>query len=229
MQTGEYHGFARQFPDWLRTQAVVWRGPLLISALIHACLFWPKSLSQNDVGAPLGVGQDGLHARLKPASSPTQAIGRVTPNDQVRHATVTQTSSRRAVLPTIEPPGVVVAAAIPSAVMTASSGLDAGAQRSYRVALARLMMAGDLRRSLPDPSITGALEVGVSLTAAGQLRDVAVVRGSGSAVLDAAVVGAIRQAAQLAPIPPALQGRDFVIVLPVEVGAMAIATSAAGR
>lgn len=229
MQTGEYHGFARQFPDWLRTQAAIWRGPLLVSILIHACLFWPKSLLQSGIGVPSGAGREGLHAHLQPAFSSVDPVANVTRPQLARHAPVTQTSSRRHVRPAVEPPALPAAVSTPGGAMTVSSGLDAGAQRGYRVALARMLMSGDLRRALPDSSMAGELEIGIALSASGQLKDVAVLRGSGSAVLDAVVLAAVRQAALSAPVPPAMQGRDFVIALPVEVGAATALTSAAGR
>lgn len=60
--------------------------------------------------------------------------------------------------------------------------------------------------------------MGVAISATGQLRAVAVVRSSGSAAADAAVVAAVDAAARAAPLPPAMRGRDFVIELPVEIG-----------
>lgn len=226
MQTGEYHGFAGQFPDWLRAQAVTWRGPLLVSILIHACLFWPQGQSQSGAGALLGGGRDGLQAQLKPAAAAVYPAARVTGPEPVRHATVTQTSSRRRVQPEIGAHAVSPIVSTPAAAMTVSDGVDPGAQRSYRVALARMLAAGDLHRALPGLASAGALEIGIALSASGQLKDVAVLRGSGSAALDAVVLAAVRQAALAAPIPAAMRGRDLVIALPVEVGA---ATSAADR
>ena len=106
-------------------------------------------------------------------------------------------------------------------------GLDAGALRVYRLALARAIRADLLRPSLPDPAFQGALVLGVAIGASGQLMEVAVLRSSGSATADAVLLGAVGEAARAAPIPAAMRGRNFVIELPVEIGAAA--TSAADR
>ena len=103
---------------------------------------------------------------------------------------------------------------------SAARGLDGGAVRTYRLALARAIRVEFLRPRLPDPTFQGTLALGVAISAAGQLKAVAVVRSSGSATADAAILAAVNEAARTAPVPLVLQGRDFVIELPVEIGAV---------
>lgn len=101
--------------------------------------------------------------------------------------------------------------------MQASAGLDAGAVRAYRIAWARALAGSTLRERL-SPDMQGMLEIGVALTASGQLRDIAVLKGSGDAALDRAVLAAMRNIMQAVPIPSVMLGRELVLTVPVEVG-----------
>lgn len=174
-----------------------------------------------------------LNATLKPRV-PTDAHAAFGLAESLRHATVTQSSSPHR--PPLPPePARVVESAPPAAQLEVSTGIDAGAVRSYRLSLARAMMAGELHRRLHDPALAGRLEIGVAIAASGLVRDVVVLRGSGIAALDETVRAAVGAAAREAAVPAAMQGRDWVIALPVEVGATdaapptAAAISAAGR
>lgn len=233
MQTVEYRGFAGQFPIWLRAQVDVWRMPLLLSLLLHVCLFWPQGLSPAAAGRIEAIGPANLNATLKPRA-PTDASSVNGPTELLRHATVTQSSSRR-MPPLPREPARAIESAPPATRLEVSTGLDAGALRSYRLSLARAMMAGDLHRRLRDPALAGRVEIGVALAANGLVREVVLLHGSGIASLDATVLAAVGAAARETSVPAAMQGRDFVIALPVEVGATDAAssalatTSAAGR
>jgi TonB family protein len=111
------------------------------------------------------------------------------------------------------------------AVMQPTPGLDAGAVRSYRITLARLLAGGTLRAGLT-PDMHGELQIGIAVAANGLIYQVEVVRSSGQAALDAHIVAAVMAAAHEAAIPEPMQGREFVVLLPVEVGSI---TSAAAR
>ena len=74
----------------------------------------------------------------------------------------------------------------------------------------------------------GALEVGVAVAASGQVREIRMLKSSGVAALDGAVIAAMRHVMQSVPLPPAIQGRELVLTVPVEVGPV-VPTSAADR
>lgn len=103
--------------------------------------------------------------------------------------------------------------------MQVTAGLDAGALRAYRVAWARALMASRLREQL-SPDSQGTLEVAVVLRASGRVHDVAVLKGSGDRALDNAVIAAMRNTASAVQVPTAMQGRELVLSVPVEVGAV---------
>lgn len=216
MQTGEYRGFAGQFSVWMRDRFAVWRGPLLLSLALHAVLFWPRAMQDSDLGVSAGAVSATVRAHLRPAQAvePAAPLAHDAP---VRHATVTQTSSERrrssqAVQGSADP-----AVAAPTAALQPSAGLDAGAVRLYRLALSRVLAASALREHLT-AGMQGRVEVGVAISAAGQVHDIVVLQGSGIAALDNAVISALRGAVSGAPIPAAMQGREFVLAVPVEVG-----------
>ena len=106
-------------------------------------------------------------------------------------------------------------------------GLDAGAVRAYRVAWARVLSTSGLRERL-SVDAQGVLEVGVAVSAAGQVRDIFVLKSSGDAALDGAVIAAMRNAAPVLQPPAMMPGRDVVLTVPVEVGTVSL-TSAADR
>ena len=229
METGEYRGFAGQFSRWLRAQLVIWRWPLLFSLLLHVCLFWPQSLQQRQSAASMGGAAPGLQARLRPAAVPATSVEQVPLRPAPPLLMPAMSSNPVASVaapvfaraePMATPPAPFVPHETGESVTAgpAASGLDAGAVRIYRLALARAIRVERLRPRLPDPSFQGALTIGVVISAAGQLRAVTVVRSSGSAAADAAVVAAVDEAARAAPLPLAMRGRDFVIELLVEIG-----------
>ena len=226
MQTGEYRGFVGQFSIWLQGQLIVWRGPLLASLCLHVIFFWPKSLQEHGSGLPVALAPGVVQARLKP-SLPIPAQMPTKPDVPQRHAVVTQTSSGSRQISPFVPSEEAIPIEPPRLVMQPTAGLDAGAVRAYRIAWARALMGSALRENL-SAEMQGALEVGVAVTASGLLHEIVVLKGSGVAALDAAVIAAMRHAAQTVPLPPLMQGREFVLVVPVEVGPVQ-ATSAVGR
>lgn len=236
METGEYRGFAGQFPHWLRTQCAVWRWPLLLSLLLHVCLFWPQALRQSGAGTTAGAAVAGLQARLRPVPAAARQVAdvvapRPAPAPRLAKTRADTLATPRPATPaaiSTTSPAAPLAPAETARVADTSSGLDAGALRVYRLALAHAIRADLLRPSLPDPAFQGALLLGIGIGAGGQLMEVAVLRSSGSPRTDAAVLAAVGAAAQAAPIPVAMRGRNFVIELPVEIGAAAT-TAAAGR
>ncbi|WP_184414955.1 energy transducer TonB [Rhodocyclus tenuis] len=97
----------------------------------------------------------------------------------------------------------------------ARDGASADALREYRVALA--IEAKRFKRYPPlarERGWEGIAEVSVS---AGKLTEprVSLERSSGYAVLDEQTLEMLRRAAHATPLPEALRGRDFRVVLPV--------------
>lgn len=97
----------------------------------------------------------------------------------------------------------------------AAEGVDPGALRDYRFAVARVV-----RKRYPPLAIergwTGIAHVRLTLSPNGLPSDVTVVASSGHAVLDAQAQTSIAMAARLAVLPAALLGRGFHVDLPVE-------------
>lgn len=219
MQTGEYRGFAGQFSVWMRDQVTVWRGPLLLSLALHAVLFWPRAMQDSDLGPSAVAVSATVRAHLRPSQTAEPAVAQVR-EAPVPHATVTQISSARKRGGPPGQGGADLAAAVSPPALQPTAGLDAGAVRIYRLALSRALAASALREQLT-AAMQGRVEVGVAISAAGQVHDIFVLQGSGIAALDHAVIAALRGAVPGAPIPPAMQGREFVLAVPVEVGPVA--------
>lgn len=221
MQTGEYRGFVGQFPVWLHDRLRTWRVPVLLSLALHALLFWPDSLQESGLVRSAGSVALPLRAHLQPLRTPALPQAAVTPQPVVRpqpvarHAPVTQAAPvpRSAVVSRDEnvPP------AVPGPGMQLTPGLDAGVVRAYRIAWARALAGSSLRAHL-GPERQGMLEVGVALAASGQVREIAVLRGSGDRALDEAVLLAMRSAMFAVPVPVVMQGREWVLTVPVEIG-----------
>jgi TonB family protein len=228
LQTGEYRGFVGQFSIWLHGQFIVWRGPLLASLCLHVIFFWPKPLQENGSGLPVALAPSIVQARLKPAL-PIPSQIQVKSEVPQRHAVVTQSASGSRHTSPVVPSDEVIPVEPTRLVMQAqaTAGLDAGAVRAYRIAWARALMGSALRERL-DADMQGALEVGVAVAASGQVREIFLLKGSGVSALDAAVIAAMHHAAQTVQLPPQMQGREFVLGVPVEVG-LVPSTSAVGR
>ena len=210
----------------MRDQFAVWRAPLLLSLALHAAIFWPKPLQDSNPRGSVGAVAAVVQAHLRPARV-AEPVGPVLHETPLRHATVTHASPspRRSRPAAAQASGGDVNMAPPA--MQATVGLDAGAVRAFRLTLSHLMAASALRQRL-GAGMQGRVEVGIAISASGQVRDVAVLQGSGSAALDNAVLAALRGVAAHAPIPAAMQGREFVLAVPVEIGTLE-ATSEAGR
>lgn len=226
MQTGEYRGFVGQFSRCLRDLVVTWRAPLLLSLALHALLFWPRPLQENDFGVTLGAAAGAMQARLKPGPPALPEASAKLPAP-VRHAPVTQSSSQGADRRTVTPHVAPLPVEPPGLVLQPTAELDAGAVRAYRLAWARVLANSGLREKL-GADMRGAMEVGVAVSAAGQVRDIVVLRSSGDAALDVAVIAVMRNAVPAVGLPAVMPGREFVLTIPVEVGAAPI-ISAAGR
>ena len=229
MHTGEYRGFVGQFSGWLHGQVATWRGPLLFSLCLHALFFWPKSLQESGFGTASVFVPSIVQARLQPslpAPSKLPEVASEAQSEASPRALVTQSSSRaERSTPAVSRDEVTPVEALRQ-VMLPTAGLDAGAVRAYRIAWARALIRSGLRERL-DAEVQGRLEVGVAVAASGQITDIALLKGSGVAALDHAVIAAMRNAMPSVALPPVMQGREFVLVLPVEVGAAA--TAAADR
>jgi len=99
---------------------------------------------------------------------------------------------------------------------TDERGAHAAGLRQFRLALA--VEARRFRR-YPDAAeragLTGTAEVRVTVESGAPTRRVDLDRSSGHAVLDAAALEMLRQAAVRTVLPETLQGRNFTVVLPV--------------
>lgn len=219
MQTGEYRGFVGQFSVWLHDRYLTWRVPVLLSLALHALLFWPASLQESGLARSVGRVASPVQAHLQAPRTPELPQAAARPQPVARQAPVTQAAggaeSRSAVISRDE--SVPLAPSAP--VMQLTPGLDAGAVRAYRIAWARALAGSSLRAHL-GPERAGRLEVGVALAASGQVRDIAVLRSSGDRALDEAVVLAMRTAMSAVPVPVAMHGGEWVLTVPVEIGAV---------
>lgn len=206
MHTGEYRGFVGQFhlrvmnasrqPWWVR-----WRWPLLLSLAVHAALLWPQTL--RETAGHSAVSR--LRARLHMAETmpPTMMPSDVADAASIR--VVHPTQPRAAAF---QPSADLTAA---SASMTASTGLDAGGIRAYRIGLARMPTLATLGLSELPPA---ELEVGIAVDTA----LVGLIRGSGDAQLDARVLEAVRLAVQEIAAPDVLRGAGAVVSLRIKTG-----------
>jgi TonB family protein len=218
LQTGEYRGFVGQFSLWLRGQSAIWRWPLLVSLGLHVLMFWPRPLQENRFGVAARRAGDVVQARLSPAVPALPDVP--VKSSPVRQASATASSAgalRERPGPGTRPE-MPMSAASSGLPPTPSIGLDAAAVRSYRIGWARALANSRLRDKL-GADMHGALEVGVALTPAGQVREIALLKSSGIAALDHAVMAEMRNAVHAVQLPSAMRGRDLVIALPVEVGA----------
>jgi protein TonB len=102
------------------------------------------------------------------------------------------------------------------AVRTEAAGPDAAGLRQFRLAL-----AGEARRHKRYPpaarraGLAGVAEVRVTIAAGGGVRDTALGRSSGHAVLDEAALEMLGRAVARAEVPAALRGQSFSVLLPV--------------
>ena len=100
--------------------------------------------------------------------------------------------------------------------MPATAGPEAAGLRQYRLAL-----AGEARRFRRYPEaarragLSGTAEVRLVVAAGGGVRQTALSRSSGHAVLDAVALDILRQAADRAELPVSLRGQNFAVLLPV--------------
>lgn len=217
MQTGEYRGFVGQFSVWLHDRYLIWRVPVLLSLALHALLFWPDALQESGQVGAAGPVARTVQAHLQPprAAALPQATAR--PQPAVRPAAVAQTASAPVQASSLVSRDESLPLAASAPVMQLTPGLDAGAVRAYRIAWARALAGSSLRAHL-GPERAGRLEVGVALAASGQVRDIAVQRSSGDRALDEAVILAMRSAMSAVPVPVAMQGGEWVLTVPVEIG-----------
>jgi TonB family protein len=207
----------------------------LLSLAGHGLVFWPGGLRDQGFGVVSPSLSVPVQAVLKPALSTSPTMPPM-PDTPVRQAIVTQSSSQapphrsdaRAELSPVQ--ALSVDTPVLQATLQQTAGLDAGAVRAYRVALARALATSGLREGL-GMEVQGSLELGLAIAPSGQVREVGVIRGSGVAALDAAVVAAMRRSVVHARLPSEMLGREFVLGLPIEIGPLPApaATAAAGR
>lgn len=249
MQTGEYQGFASRFPHCVRRELARWAWPLGISLLVHALCLWPAAPRIVDAMGQRGGASLQAELRRPLASAllvPPAPPVPVPRPDRSRAAPVVL-PQRVSAAPAahastaLSPPSPALAAArstslsvtapdaavgsgarigASAAPLVASRGLDAGAVRAYRIGLAR-QLAG-VRDRLEMATAAHAdvqAKIAIAVDAGGFVERVEVVESSGRAALDAQLLAALRQAVGAAPVPPALQGQAFVIVLALELGA----------
>ncbi|HTH93629.1 MAG TPA: hypothetical protein VL550_00220 [Rhodocyclaceae bacterium] len=178
-----------------------WRWPFLLSLVVHAVLLWPQSLRET-ADSPAA---SHLRAKLRMAE--------ITP-PTIMPSVVADKASTRVVPPTqlwTPPLQSQTDMTATSPLMMASTGLDAGGVRTYRIALARMPALAVLQLSeLPQAE----LEIGIAVDTA----LVGLIRGSGDAQLDARVLDAVRAAVQEVAVPVVLRGTGAVVSLRINTG-----------
>lgn len=246
MQTGEYQGFASRFPHCVRRGLARWAWPLGISLFVHALWLWPAAPPIVDAMGQRGGASLQAELRRPLASALPEPPASVSRPDRSRAAPVVLPQRvlaapaahvRTALPPSVPGPAAVQSAPLavtapdaaggsgarigaPTVPLIASRGLDAGAVRAYRIGLAR-QLAG-LRDRLQMAAAAHAdaqAKIAIAVDAGGFVERVEVVESSGRAALDAQLQAAVREAVDAAPVPAALQGQAFVIVLALELGA----------
>lgn len=111
---------------------------------------------------------------------------------------------------------VVLKASPAPAMLEAAPAPDAGTLAQYR-----LLVLGAARRLKQYPSIAiqnnwqGKVEVRMAIDSGGEISGLDVRTSAGHAVLDQHALEMIQRAKALAPIPPALRGREFAVDVPV--------------
>ena len=116
------------------------------------------------------------------------------------------------------PPSATVALAPPAPQdsLPASDALDAGTVAQYRLAI---MSAARRFKRYPrvalDQNWQGRVEIRVVIAASGDIAGLTVRSSTGFTVLDEHALEMIERAKEMAPIPPALRGREFTVEIPI--------------
>lgn len=118
--------------------------------------------------------------------------------------------------------GVNADASADSATTALVEASDAGGADAAGLRQFRLTLAGEARqfRRYPEAArragLSGTAEVRISVAVGGLLRHAELSRSSGHALLDAAALDMLQQAATHAVLPESLRGRRFTVLLPVQ-------------
>ena len=114
------------------------------------------------------------------------------------------------------PSTLAVAPSPPQASPPVSDALDAGTLAQYRLSL---MSAARRFKRYPrvalDQNWQGRVEIRMVIAASGQIAALTVRVSAGYTVLDEHALEMIERAKEMAPIPPALRGKEFTLDIPV--------------
>jgi TonB family protein len=190
---------------------------LLFSAGLHLLLFWP-ALRPGSHAASAPLSATLMTRAGAPSFQPVAPIPILTtPRAATPLHEAAQASS--APVPAVQTSAPVLpSASLATQVQAASSGVDAGGLRQYRVSLAVMIQRmGLLRQNLP-AGVKGSLQVSVSVMPGGVVNQIAIDRSSGNTSLDQLALQAVKQAAAQMEAPAVLRGSAFVIDVPLEFG-----------
>lgn len=189
-----------------------------------------RALPEPEAAAPRAQPQARLVADAPPAPKPVTVTKSPDPPPVLRPAepmapvlSAASPGPEAVPVPTPAPAGMPASLRSPAAPREGVAapareeepeGLDPDALREYRFALARAVT-----RHYPPlarrQGLSGTAEVRLTVAAGGAQRAVALKRSSGHGVLDAEAQAMISGAAERAPIPERLRGREFAVDLPV--------------
>lgn len=219
--------------------------PVVLSLLLHALLLGlaPQFAATENSVPPASVLQGVLLPAPSSPDEPALALQRFVPPAPVAAAAVASRAVPGNPISAVTPPPTFVTPPLPEKVQ-ATSASGGGGEVAPRhmpgpatVALAqetdergvnaaglrqfRLSLAGEARRFRRYPEaaeragLTGTAEVRVSVEAGGLTRRADLSRSSGHALLDAAALEMLRQAAGRVVLPESLHGQSFAVLLPV--------------
>ena len=193
----------------------------LLSLALHSVLLWmfpvfrSAPYQRGNTTAPLDV------RLVEPLPRPLANQVFLTAPTEPKPAAAAQSVPKRQLQTTRKPdvtlePQVVAKSAPLAATIEPAQTLDAGTLAQYR-----LSVLGAARRfkSYPDVAIEnswqGKAEVRMVIDSTGEISGLEVRTSAGHAVLDQHALYIVGRAKAVAPIPPALRGRGFIVDVPV--------------
>lgn len=192
------------------------RRALVISLVLHALLLWQKLPAAGSQRAQAQPSRQAifLNALLRNGVEP-RALAATSPVDLARkRKDIPHRNNLTLPLRTTESrlaPQPVLEVAAPS-----GEGLDASGLRQYRLSLA---VAARRFKLYPPQAMqngwSGTAEVHLAVAANGVIQPAQLLRSSGFALLDAAAIEMVGNAAQQTAVPASLRGQSFSVPLPV--------------
>jgi protein TonB len=215
--------------EWYKQRRVVLA--LLFSLLIHGMLLALVPGWHTNVFKPQPVLSVQLPELVRPEPAPaappvkpqTKAVPMVTERarSEFKLPQPPRVESNVAPQPQAEPtetPSVapLPAAPTPAPVVVAKTAPDSALLDSYGKTLSSLIAKYQRYPRIAQlRSWQGTAQVQLSVSAAGRMVNVVILRSSGFEVLDDQALEMVRQATPLPPPPEALRGREFTVMVPI--------------